>query len=57
MRVIECDICGETLSGANDDELVETARRHMDELHPDKGRDDAQVRELVGAQAYDASDS
>ena len=53
MRVIECNFCGETLSAANDDELVKTARRHMDERHPDEQPDDAQVR----AQAYDASDS
>ena len=53
MRVIECPYCGETLSAANDDELVETVRRHIAERHPGESLDDAQVRE----QAYDASDS
>ena len=53
MRVIECEFCGETLAAVNDDELVKTVRRHMDERHPGEAHDDAQVREL----AYDASDS
>jgi predicted small metal-binding protein len=53
MRVIECSFCGETLSAATDDELVEEVRRHMDERHPDEAMDDSQVRE----QAYDATDS
>ena len=57
MRVIECNFCGETLSAANDDELVKTARRHMEEQHPDGAPDEARVRELVGEQAYDAMDS
>lgn len=57
MRVIECNFCGECLSAANDDELMQTARRHMDERHPEQAPDDAQVRDLVGQQAYDAMDS
>jgi predicted small metal-binding protein len=54
---MECNLCGETLSAANDDELVRTARRHMDEHHPESALDEARVRELVGEQAYDAMDS
>jgi hypothetical protein len=57
MRVIECDICGETLSAANDDDLVRTARLHMDQLHSDSAPDDERLRELVGTKAYDATDS
>jgi hypothetical protein len=57
LRVIECSVCGETLSAANDEELVAAARRHMDERHPDGAPDDAQLRALVGERAYDASDS
>jgi predicted small metal-binding protein len=53
VRVIECPFCGETLAAANDDELVKTVRRHMDERHPEQEYNDTQVREL----AYDASDS
>jgi hypothetical protein len=55
--VIECDICGETLSGANDDELVEALRRHMDERHAGEGPADAGLPALVEREAYDATDS
>jgi predicted small metal-binding protein len=57
VRVIECNFCGQTLSAATDDELVKSARRHMDERHPDQACDEAQVRGLVDQQAYDAMDS
>jgi predicted small metal-binding protein len=53
MRVIECDVCGQALSAANDEELVEIARRHMEERHSGAAFDAARVRE----QAYDATDS
>ena len=55
--MIDCNFCGETLSAANDDELVEAVRQHMDDRHSDEGLDDAQVRKLVDEQAYDATDS
>ena len=57
MRVIECDVCGQALSAAGDDELVTLARRHMEERHPDRAADDEAVRRLVAERAYDASDS
>jgi hypothetical protein len=56
MRVIDCD-CGETLSAANDDDLFQATRRHVDEAHPDMDMSDEQVRELVASKAYEASDS
>ena len=56
MRVIDCD-CGETLSAANDDDLIQATRRHVDEAHPDMEMNDEQVRELVTSKAYEASDS
>jgi hypothetical protein len=33
-RVINCE-CGETIRGADDDELVARAQRHVDENHPE----------------------
>jgi predicted small metal-binding protein len=57
VRVIECHLCGQTLSAATDEELVETASRHMDQRHPESEVDETQVRVLVNEQAYDASDS
>ncbi|MFL5826544.1 MAG: DUF1059 domain-containing protein [Thermoleophilaceae bacterium] len=56
MRVIECD-CGATLHAANDDELFDAVRRHVDEDHPDEDLSDDQIRQKIAAQAYDASDS
>jgi hypothetical protein len=54
---MECNVCGETLSAATDEELVQTARRHMDDQHPDAAPDDARLSELVEERAYDAMDS
>lgn len=56
MRVIDCD-CGETLQAANDEDLVERVREHVDAEHPDMGLDEAGVRDLVASRAYEASDS
>jgi predicted small metal-binding protein len=57
MRVIECNICGHTLSAANDDELVRALTGHVADQHPDAGLDEDAARKLVAEQAYDASDS
>jgi len=56
MRVIDCD-CGQTLQAANDDDLAQSVRQHVDEAHPDMGLNEEQVRELVASKAYEASDS
>ena len=56
MRVIDCR-CGKTLQAANDEDLIEAVREHVDEEHPDMDLSDEQVEELVGSQAYDAEDS
>jgi predicted small metal-binding protein len=56
MRVIDCD-CGETLQAANDDDLFQATRRHVDEAHSDLDMSDDQVRELISSKAYEASDS
>ena len=44
MRVIECNFCGETITGANDDDLVGNFKRHVDENHSDVGFDEGQRR-------------
>jgi predicted small metal-binding protein len=56
MRMLDCD-CGQTLQAANDDELVQAAREHVDQEHPDMDMSDDQVRQLVSDQAYTAMDS
>jgi predicted small metal-binding protein len=57
MRVIECNFCGETISGANDDDLARNFQRHVEENHSDVEFSEDQVRERVAGGAYDASDS
>jgi predicted small metal-binding protein len=56
MRVIECNICGETLSASGDDELTAAVRRHLDDEHSDQEISDDEVAQIV-SDAYDATDS
>jgi predicted small metal-binding protein len=56
MRVVECDICGETISAANDDELARRVRDHLESQH-DQEPEDEQIRTMIEEEAYDAMDS
>ena len=56
MRAIDCE-CGEHLEAADDDMLFEMARAHADQVHADARFSDAQVWELITANAYDAAES
>lgn len=56
MRVLECNECGETLSAADDSELATCFVAHMRDEH-DESLGEEEAGELIGAQAYDASDS
>jgi len=57
MRVIECNLCGETVAAATDDELLRRLRIHAESKHASTTFDEAQARELIAREAYDASDS
>jgi len=57
MRVIECNICGETLVAANDEELLGRLRAHMDGEHSSTEFDEGHARAMVANEAYEASDS
>jgi predicted small metal-binding protein len=57
MRVIECNVCGETIAAAQDEELVDRLRDHTEAEHPSTSFDEAQAREAIAREAYDASDS
>jgi predicted small metal-binding protein len=57
MRVVECNICGEALSGTTDDELLRRVRVHTETEHPSVAFDEAATRETIANEAYDASDS
>ena len=56
-RVIECNICGEPLSAANDDELLVQVQRHLESEHPDSALDEEQAREMIAREAYEAGDA
>ena len=57
MRVIECNICGEVLAADNDEELVRRLLAHVQAEHPDAALDESAARDLVAAEAYEATDS
>jgi predicted small metal-binding protein len=56
-RVIECNICGEPLAAANDEELLAQLRRHIEAEHDAASFNEQQARETIGREAYDAADS
>jgi predicted small metal-binding protein len=56
VRVIECNICGEPVSAADDDELARALVEHLTEEH-DEEPDADEVHQTVDRDAYDAMDS
>ena len=54
--MIDCE-CGTTLKAANDDELVEEVRAHVEAEHPDMNAGSEQLSEMVQDRAYDADDA
>jgi hypothetical protein len=57
MRVLECNVCGETVAAATDGELLLRLRVHFEAEHPSMTFDAEQERETIAREAYDASDS
>jgi hypothetical protein len=56
-RVLECNICGEPLAAATDDELLAQMRQHEEAVHPELAFDQDRAREVIVREAYDAADS
>jgi len=56
VRTIECNVCGETLSAADDDELTKRLKDHLTDEHDESPSDD-EVHQTVDREAYDAMDS
>jgi hypothetical protein len=56
-RVIECNVCGEPLAAATDDELLGQMQRHYAREHPDASLDEQEARETIDEEAYDAADA
>ncbi|HTU87771.1 MAG TPA: hypothetical protein VMF57_19490 [Solirubrobacteraceae bacterium] len=56
-RVIECNICGEPLAAATDEELLGQMGQHYAREHPDASLEEEEARETISEEAYDAADS
>jgi hypothetical protein len=54
-RVIECNVCGEPLSAATDEELFGQVKQHYEREHD--SIDDDQARDMIAREAYDAGDA
>lgn len=57
MRVVECNICGEALAAASDEELYRRLCDHVDDEHPNSDFDEGSARDTIASEAYEASDS
>ena len=56
MRVIDCNLCGETLRGSSDTELARRLTAHHRDEH-DEELSAEDVEEIVEGEAYEATDS
>ena len=56
-RVIECNICGEPLAAATDEELAGQMQRHYESEHPEASLDESEAHETIAREAYDAGDA
>ena len=52
VRALDCE-CGQHPEAADDDDLFQQAREHVDRDHPEMELDDTQAREIVAQGAYD----
>ncbi len=52
VRALYCE-CGQHLEAANDNDLFQQAREHVDRDHPEMELGDTQPREIVTQGAYD----
>jgi predicted small metal-binding protein len=56
MRVVECNVCGETLAAVSNEELVRRLRSHTEQEHG-QSYDEGEAREMIANEAYEATDS
>jgi predicted small metal-binding protein len=57
MRVVECNVCGETLAAADDEELLRRLQAHVEGEHQPSSYDEQAAREMIAHEAYEATDS
>jgi predicted small metal-binding protein len=53
MRAMECPLEGHHLEAENDEELFKVTRKHADEVHPEQGFTDEQLRSIIAENVYD----
>jgi predicted small metal-binding protein len=53
MRAMECPLEGHHLEADNDEELFKETRKHADEIHPEKGFTDEQLRSIIEENVYE----
>jgi predicted small metal-binding protein len=53
MRAMDCPLEGHHLEAENDEELFKEARKHADEVHPEQGFTDEQLRTLIAENVYE----
>ena len=56
MRVVECDVCGETISAPTTRSWLARLKDHLSEEH-DETPDDDEIQQTIDREAYDAIDS
>jgi predicted small metal-binding protein len=57
-RVIECNVCGEPLAAATDDELARQMQVHHESEHGDESSlDEQEARDTIAREADDAADA
>jgi predicted small metal-binding protein len=54
MRAIDCE-CGHHLEAADQEGLVEEARRHIAEVHPEMRLGEDEMRALLEEKSYEAT--
>ena len=53
MRAMECPLEGHHLEADNDEELFKATRKHADEVHPEQGFTDEQLRSIIEENVYE----
>jgi predicted small metal-binding protein len=56
-RVVECNVCGEPLAAATDEELLRQVRTHAEAEHKQEDFDEKLARAMISNEAYEAGDS
>jgi predicted small metal-binding protein len=53
MRAMVCPLEGHHLEAENDEELFKATRKHADEVHPEQGFTDEQLRSIIEENVYE----